>query len=305
MKQDAWQNILRVLPPPPLGDALRNKTDGGDVTELRIRCGAFASIARMGQTGCERVDFLADARYCKRLLDNLSQHGLYRIEEKLKTGCLTLAGGVRVGVTGIAQETSGLIFPVTSFCFRVPREVIGCAEELMKRIRGKNGEDYESTLIVSPPGAGKTTMLRDMIRIASNDGFCVAVADERHELCAMDDDGAAFDIGNNTDVMSAMPKSRAIMRMLRSMAPQVIACDEIGSEEDASALAEACRCGVRVFASAHAWDECALFQRKTLRDCLQSGAFSKIAVLDGRTRGRLKRIVSVEALIQNAKAESL
>ena len=148
-------------------------------------------------------------------------------------------------------------------------------------------------------------MLRDMIRIASDDGFRVAVADERHELCAMDDGGAAFDIGSETDVMSAMPKSRAIMRMLRSMAPQVIVCDEIGSKEDAAALAEACRCGVRVFASAHAWDEEALVHRETLRECLQSGAFSKIAVLDEESRGRVKRIVSVEEMMKKAKAGSI
>lgn len=302
MKQDAWQNILRVLPP-PLGEALKRRTDGGDVTELRVRCGSFASITRFGKAGSERIEVLTDARYCRRLLDNLSQHGLYRIEEKLKAGCLTLAGGVRVGVTGITQETSGLIFPVTSFCFRVPREVVGCAKELMKNIYGKNG--YESTLIVSPPGAGKTTMLRDMIRIASDDGLCVAVADERHELCAMDDGGTAFDLGSETDVMSAMPKSHAIMRMLRSMAPQVIVCDEIGSKQDAAALAEACRCGVRVFASAHAWDEEALVRRETLRECLQSGAFSKIAVLDEKSRGRVKRIVSVEEMIKKVKAGSI
>jgi hypothetical protein len=139
-----------------------------------------------------------------------------------------------------------------------------------------------SMLLLSPPGMGKTTMLRDIARQLSDGGMSVGIADERHELAACHMGLPTLDIGVRTDVMDGCPKALAIARMLRGMAPQVIVADEIGGEDDARALADAVRCGARIVASAHALGLEAALCRPNLRTVLDGGIVDIIALLGPR-----------------------
>ena len=164
---------------------------------------------------------------------------------------------------------------IGSACIRISRELPGCADGVIDVIDGVDG--IVSAMLVSPPGMGKTTMLRDIARQLSGRGKNVCVADERRELAA-----CHLDVGPRTDVMDSCPRTEAVVRMLRSMAPDVIIADEIGSEEDAKALADAARCGIAVVASAHAADLEDILRRPCLASVLESGVMDRVILLGPR-----------------------
>lgn len=191
----------------------------------------------------------------------------------LRDGYLTAPGGHRIGVCGEgAGETYSTI---TSLCIRIARDVRGIAKGLP--VSG-------SLLILGPPGSGKTTLLRDLVRQVSKTQ-AVSVVDERRELFP-----SGFQTGENTDVLSGIPKPRGIDMVLRSMGPQVIAMDEITSEADCAALTQAAWCGVRLLATAHAASVSDLFSRPVYRPLAGSGLFSKALVLDKHRNWRIEEV---------------
>lgn len=296
VQMDAWTAILRTLPASIAG-ILTQTIDAQRVTELRIRRDRGAEVVCGGKRIWigKKDGFYADETVCERIFENLCRHSLYSVEHQLRDGYITIDGGVRVGVTGHARggrETASVIMPVTSFCFRVARQVRGCAQQVMRSI--ENRGNYDSVLVLSGPGAGKTTMLRDMARLASEAGKHVVVLDERGELAGMVEGVCAFDLGPGTDVMDSMPKAQAAMLALRAMAPEILVCDELGDAADASAMTEAGRCGVCVFASAHASDIKAAYTRPALASCVKSGVFTKAVILDSHNPGRILQICSLQ-----------
>jgi len=169
-------------------------------------------------------------------------------QEHLKSGFITATGGFRVGICGSAIVKDGTITgwkDISSICIRLCKEIKGIAKEI--GIAGTN----KSTLIVSPPGCGKTTLLRDLIRTASNSGHRVGIADERGEIAAMSHGIPLLDVGANTDVLDGVPRADAVMFLLRTMNPQIIATDEITDRNDFEALRQAENCGVSLFATSH------------------------------------------------------
>lgn len=198
-----------------------------------------------------------------RLLDLITNHSVYTMEEELRKGFITLPGGHRVGIAGRTVLSGGRvdhIRDISGFNFRIAREIKGASEGVLPYLLDHQRKQVYHTLIVSPPQQGKTTLLRDLARVLGSGGtggkaswpsLKVAIIDERSEIAGCRSGVPSFDVGPRTDVMDACPKAEGIMMMIRSMSPDVILVDEVGRPEDAAALEEALHAGVKVIAAAH------------------------------------------------------
>lgn len=227
----------------------------------------------------------------ERTLQLMSDYSIYTLEDELRQGFLTLRGGHRVGLVGrVVPEHKGIrtIKNISGMNIRIAREVKGCALELTKEIY-KDG--IKHTLIASPPGCGKTTMLRDMIRLLSYGigdsgikGYKVGVVDERSEIGGCYLGIPQRDLGPRTDVLDACPKAAGISLLIRSMGLDVIAVDEIGSMSDSEAIEEAIYSGVTILATAHGKDMDELLKKPGIRNLMEKKSFDRIVILN-RARG--------------------
>ncbi len=285
---DWREDLLRYLP-----SAVRRRIQelsalqACALLELRVR--AEQRVEWVTDEESTLLEWRPSAAEVQSLLAALCEHSLYARQEELCQGFLTVRGGHRIGVCGRVAVQEGRItglHSIGSLCVRIARPVPGAADALMPRLFDEEGHP-KSTLVLSPPGCGKTTVLRDATRQLSDiHGQHVCVADERSELCGAVDGVPQMPVGSRTDVMDGCPKAQAMQMLLRAMSPQWIVTDEIGREEDAQAVLEALRCGVSVLASAHADSIEALRGRPVLRRLMEEGAFSGYVLLAGR--GRIK-----------------
>ena len=214
--------------------------------EFRLRCGAGAFL-RLAE-GEVRLAGNVSAAELGEAVEKITKSSFYAAEESLKYGYFTAEGGYRVGFCGSVIRKDGVCTgfrSVSSLCIRIPREVRCVEDELFSSLRDR------SVLIFSRPGCGKTTFLRDLVRRLSDCGQTVALADERGELAALSGGVPQFDVGGCTDVLEGCPKAQAAEILLRTMAPQVLAMDELGAE-DLSILQRGVVSGVRLLATAHA-----------------------------------------------------
>ena len=282
---------LKALLPPEAGEMLA--AHGNEVTEVRLRPGRPIQIGWGHGCGAMTGAALGQAAL-SRTLAALMEFSVYARQEELDQGFFTLNDGSRVGVCGrMLAGADGLrMAEIGSACIRVARPVVGCANGLMPHIAASGG-GLRSMLLLSPPGMGKTTMLRDIARQLSDGGTCVGLADERHELAACHMGVPTLDVGARTDVMDGCPRDQAITRLIRGMSPRVIVADEIGGEADALALADAARCGAAIVASAHADSLEEAMSRSCLRAVLDAGVADCVALLGphpGMVRGVWRRL---------------
>lgn len=288
------RSILTLLPV-RIAKAVAVRIGEAAVEEIRLRTARPPQIVTAkDEVLAECASFTADE--AKELLEKLCRHSVYSMEEELRQGFITLEGGMRVGVCGRPVIRNGAILrlvDVYGFNIRFTAEATGCAEGVLKHI-SEHGYPL-SSLIVSPPAGGKTTLLRDIARCIS-DGVGmlpqkVAIADERGELAGCIGGRPSFDIGARTDVFDMTPKAEAISMLVRTMSPNVIITDEIGSPRDTEAISEAARCGVCVIASAHAASRDDLFKRKSLRPLFDDGVFKRILLL--KRSGSILRMIPI------------
>lgn len=197
---------------------------------------------------------LCDKPFLEDVMDRLTKSSLYTYFDDIANGYLTLEGGHRAGVCGTAVYQNGKLSDVrdiSSVNLRIAREVKGCADEIFRLISPK--ENIPGILVISPPGCGKTTLLRDLTRQVSDSriGLKVAVIDERNELGSVYRGTPQNDLGKRTDILNGYQKPDGIRRAVRSLSPNLIAVDEIGSPEDESSLLSATYAGVAIFATVH------------------------------------------------------
>ncbi len=185
-------------------------------------------------------------------LELITDASVYSVKNELCGGFVTIRGGHRVGIAGSAVIRGGkvsFVKDIASLNYRIASEKIGAADKIIEKIT--DGENIKNVLFVSPPGAGKTTILRDTARQLSNIGFRVSVIDERREIAAMYGGQSPFDLGPSCDVLSGVNKSDGMLMLLRSMSPEIIITDELGADEDFKAVEKLLSCGVAVIASVH------------------------------------------------------
>lgn len=256
---------------------LREKFGDMDVlregyTEIRVRCNGPVTLLRGREEFflhnikgiCQQMEqaYLVSVNEIREMMEYISNFSVYAYEEELRQGFLTIQGGHRVGLCGKVVLSEGKIKTIRNISFlniRLAREKKGCADGLLPYLF--EGDRLCHTLIISPPGCGKTTLLRDVIRSVSEGdagipevrwkGYKVGVIDERSELAACYHGVPQNDLGRRTDVLDGCPKVLGMELMLRSMSPEVIAVDELGGERDLEMIEKSIYCGCTILATAH------------------------------------------------------
>ena len=240
-------------------------------------------------------------RVCRRCLQEtleyLSGYSLYAYEEEVRQGYLTLQGGHRVGLAGKTILDGEKITSIRFISFiniRFSHQVKGCASVILPYIA--QGSTVRHTLLISPPRCGKTTILRDLIRqISDGDekrpGHCVGVVDERSEIGGCHQGVPQNDVGIRTDVLDGCPKAEGMMMLIRSMSPEVIAVDEIGSYEDIHAIESVIHCGCRLLATVHGSSIDDIKRKPLLNRLVKEKIFERYILLEGRPRaGTVRQI---------------
>lgn len=253
--------------------------DAARATEIRLRAEQKAVVVCGKRLESKDIVPVADLRL---IADAMLGHAIHARQEELRQGFVTLPGGYRAGICGRAVIRDGALYAmqdISSIVVRVAREVRGAADALLPLIMGD--KRLRNVLILSPPGFGKTTLLRDIARSVSMNGVAVSVIDERSEIAACVQGVPTLDVGPNTDVLDGCPKAQGIPIMLRAMSPQALITDELGGPEDALAVAEASRCGVCVIASAHGIDYADAASRRMLKEVLDTHVFDRVVTLCG------------------------
>ena len=218
-------------------------------------------------------------------VERISQYSLYALEEELRMGYITLPGGHRVGIVGKAVVDGGLlrtIRPISGLNIRISRAVKGCGDSILPKILDTSvyRKLPHNTMIISPPGCGKTTLLRDIIRQLSDvTGLTIGVVDERSEIGGSYKGVAQNDVGIRTDLLDGCPKAEGMILLLRAMAPDVIAVDELGGEKDVLAVENVSNAGVRLLCTVHGYDVEDIRQKPTLRTLLDKEIFKRFVVL--------------------------
>lgn len=313
--------ILQVLPANiremvvSLPEQIKKETE-----EIRIRqgrplaLGIASSCTFIKENG--RLTSLAQEAYrvtetdMDRVIQLLSGSSLYALEEELRNGFITLPGGHRVGITGKTVIDGGKIrtLKYLSGCnIRISREIPGAGDQVLPHIIDRGRQNIYHTLLMSPPGCGKTTILRDLVRQISNGipalkfaGQNVGLVDERSEIAGCYKGIPQKDVGERTDVLDGCPKAAGMMMLLRSMAPKVIAADEIGRKEDVDALEEVLNAGVKILITAHGISPADLAVRPVLTRLVQAKMMERYIIL-GRSRG----VGTIEDIIDGKSMRSL
>ena len=296
MSDTRYSGALRLLPP-RVRELAAQLGNAGQAEEIRLRVGFPPSVLlQEGEHDLGGGVITTDE--LDAVVEIATGASLHSARESVRAGYINAPGGYRLGLCGIAVANGGAVSGfrgLSSIALRIPREVNGIGETVAVACGGR----LTSMLIISPPGMGKTTLLRDLVKIASDGSekygispSRVALADERGELAAVTNGIAQMYVGRRTDVLSGCPKAPAVMMLLRVMNPEIIALDEITDPEDIKAIERAANCGVRIFATVHAGSVVELHQKPLFERLIETHVFETIVTIR-REGGVRKYDVSV------------
>ncbi len=297
-----YEDVIQYLPA-----GLRFKLDKAEpafireIEEIRLRAGKPLMLTAKNEEwfigGSDRIANNCDNPYLvtqddiAKTLEIMSDNSIYAYQDDIRNGFITLRGGHRVGISGkVVMDGMAIknIKEVSSLNIRIARQITGCSDKIMHYIFVDTDKCKEplNTLIVSPPGCGKTTIIRDIARNLSNGmkdlsqkGRKVGIVDERSEIAASFKGVPQFDVGCRTDVLDGCPKILGLNMMIRAMSPRIVIMDEIGGPGDRDALLNVINAGVRIIATAHGYNVTELQSRNEVVDLLEKKVFQLCIVL--------------------------
>ncbi len=217
-------------------------------------------------------------------IETMSDYSIYALEQELKNGFITLKGGFRAGITGkaiIENNKIKTIRSISSINIRIAREIKGCSNHILKYITNPS---LKSTIIISPPNCGKTTLLRDIIKNISDNKENVGLVDERSEIAGTYMGKIQLDVGIRTDVLDRCTKSEGMLMLLRSMSPTVIAVDEIGSDEDVKAIEKIANSGVKIICTIHSYGIEDIRKKINMKKILDNKIFERYIILSRKNK---------------------
>ncbi len=279
--------ILSILPQ-KVQSLLRTVTNKSKLQEIRIKTNRPIILCIDNEELI--LNYIASQEDLRTVMQRTSNYSLYAFEEEIKQGFITIKGGHRVGICGkcvIEDNKIKTIKNIASINIRISREILGCADKVMPFLI--EGGQVLNTIIISPPKCGKTTMLRDIARNISTgmrglklSGKKVCIIDERSELAACCEGVPQMDVGIRTDVLDNCMKSEGIMMAIRSMSPELIVCDEIGTYRDMESILSALSCGVNLITTIHGNGLDDFYSRVVFKDLINNHVFRRAVVLSNR-----------------------
>lgn len=253
--------------------------------EIRIRINR--PIVIKYNMNFEILDYVIKTDDIQKIMQYITENSVYSYQNQICEGFITLKGGHRVGISGNVAMENGKVKNINyifSLNFRIAKQIIGASKKILNKVYN-DGIIY-NTLIVSPPGGGKTTILRDLIRVLSS-YKTIGVVDERGEIAAMYKDNLQNDLGLNVDVLNNIKKSIGIKMLIRSMSPDLICADEIGTKEDIEAIKYAVTSGVNGVFTAHGETINKINQNPILKDLIEDKLIDQIIMLDKNDRQKI------------------
>ena len=270
--------------------------------EIRIRANKPV-ILKLGQVEIV-LNYTITTNEIIGILQNICNNSIYTYQNQICNGFITLPGGNRVGIAGNVVIKDGQVSNISyiySLNFRISHQINGASDNILKYVLDTENNTIFNTLIVSPPGAGKTTIIRDLAKRISNGineinfrGLDVSIIDERGEIAAMTKGITFNDVGIRTDVLDNVPKSIGIRMAVRSMAPKVIIADEIGNKDDVYIINYAICSGVKCIFTAHGSNMEDLLKNNEINKIINLQLFSKIIFLDEKQKGKIKNVVNIQ-----------
>jgi len=275
----------------------------GKIEEIRIRVNNPIIVKYEDKE--KIIDYIINQKEITGILQSICENSIYSYQNQMCEGFITLNGGHRVGITGNVVVKDNKVININyiySLNFRIANQIKDCSNNILPYLI--DNKSIRSTLIVSPPGAGKTTILRDLVLNISNgipnlnfDGINVSVIDERGEITGMHNGIPQNDIGIRTDILYNVPKVLGMKMAIRSMAPKVIVADEIGNKNDAEIINYAICSGVKGIFTAHGNDMNDLLKNPELSQLIKLNIFENIIFLDELHKGKIKYIQKTERKI--------
>ncbi|MBB2482144.1 stage III sporulation protein AA [Bacillus sp. APMAM] len=291
------ENILALLPktisgkiqelPTPIQDSLE---------EIRIRISRPLEVIARNEPLF--LPYIVKEEDAEQFMNRIANHSFYTLDEELKKGYITVDGGHRVGLAGKVILENGYVKAIrnlSSFNIRIAKEKIGVAENFIPYLYQNR---WHHTMIIGPPQTGKTTYLRDIARLISTGlknkhipPMKVGIVDERSEIAGCVRGVPQLQFGPRVDILDACPKAEGMMMMIRSMSPDVLIVDEIGREEDSTAIMEAINAGIILVMTTHGNSLEEIQKRPILKEILQLEVFERYIELSRMNGpGTIKKI---------------
>lgn len=285
------RSAIQTLPPEVLGKAHEIRLRRGRPVTLDVGDEEVFVSSRGGIASGPDDGYIFTDQEALVTLQLMAGSSIYSYEDEIRQGYITLRGGHRVGIVGRAVVQDGtvkVIKDISGFCIRVSHEVLGAADAVMPYLVKSRNRLFH-TLIISPPRCGKTTLLRDIARQASDGvrslglvGLRVGIVDERSEIAACYYGVPQNTVGMRTDVLDACPKAAGMIMLVRSMSPDLVVTDEIGREEDSVAVREVMNAGVSIVATAHGDSLDDVTRRPALRCLFEGQMFERVVTLSSK-----------------------